>query len=163
LPLLADEYFINEAQARYLLRLRKDRLVRLYQAAGLADDPELLTKPEIVDAIIAARDDLVSLPPSSPPGRNGNDSSDYSSDDGGTVGDESPDRDDRANALRRRETVNDLGRALNRVPKGRSLSMGQISTHIASSSRRTPRTPIDSPVETNLRQVFSRVFPLFIY
>ena len=76
---LADEYYLNEATSRELLRLRKDELVRLYSTAGLSEDPEHLTKPDLVQAIIAARDDVASVPPSSPSGFT---SSDGSSDDG---------------------------------------------------------------------------------
>ncbi|TEB19378.1 hypothetical protein FA13DRAFT_1718866, partial [Coprinellus micaceus] len=58
-------------------------LVRLYRVGGLPEDPELLTKAEIIEVIIEARDEeTASLPPSSPPGRTDAASSDYSSDDG---------------------------------------------------------------------------------
>lgn len=164
----ADEHWINEAQPRQLLRLRKDELVRLFNAAGLAEDTNNLTKPEIVEAIIAARDDFVSLPPSSPPGAIDDNSSEYSSDGGNIAGDESLERaepDLRAlatnNALRRRVTVGELGRAPSRFGKGRSLSLGFLNTSLpqaqprASGSRRSvskASTPSESPIDTLSRR-----------
>ncbi|KAG6331259.1 hypothetical protein ID866_7829 [Astraeus odoratus] len=126
----SDEYLINEAPPRKLLRLRKDQLVQLYNAAGLADDPESFTKPELVEAIVAARDDIASLPPSSPPGRPDSISSDYSSDDGNIAGDEETDIGAKYSApfgLRRRATVNGVGNMGSRALKTRSLSMGQLN------------------------------------
>ncbi|THH29084.1 hypothetical protein EUX98_g5106 [Antrodiella citrinella] len=84
-------YLIGEAAPRELLRQRKDQLVRLYQLAGLTEDAELLTKHEIVDSIVAARDELAPLPPSSPPGAMDSGSSDYSSDGGNVAGGEETD------------------------------------------------------------------------
>ncbi|KAG7448070.1 uncharacterized protein BT62DRAFT_751852 [Guyanagaster necrorhizus] len=126
-----DGHLINSAQPNQLLRLRKDELVRLYSLAGLSEDAEQLTKSDIVDAIIAARDDIASLPPSSPPGH-GN-SSDYSSDDGNVAEHE---RDDARSlpylpSLRRRATTNDLGKSRGRPVKGRSLSMGTFHGDVA--------------------------------
>ncbi|KAF7363704.1 Protein kinase domain-containing protein [Mycena sanguinolenta] len=63
-----DDYLISVASAKELQRLRKDHLVRLYIVAGLSDEAEALTKNEIIDSIVAARDDLADLPPSSPRG-----------------------------------------------------------------------------------------------
>ncbi|KAF9000925.1 hypothetical protein BDZ89DRAFT_1082154 [Hymenopellis radicata] len=128
----SDDYLINSAQPNQLLRLRKDELVRLYSLAGLCDDAEQFTKSEIVDAIITARDDVASLPPSSPPGQ-GN-SSDYSSDDGhfgDTTLEESRHPSTRTGlsaSLRRRATTNDYGGGRIRPGKlkGRSLSMGTL-------------------------------------
>ncbi|KAF8136481.1 hypothetical protein EV363DRAFT_736842 [Boletus edulis] len=128
----SDEFLINEASVRQLLRLRKDELVRLYIATGLSDDTESLTKPELVDAIIAARDDVASLPPSSPPGRGDGNSSDFSSDDGNVAGDEETDvgaKYTTAPSLRRRVTVNIVGQANTRALKTRSLSLGQLHPH----------------------------------
>lgn len=126
----ADSYLINEAPSRRLLRLRKDELVRLYEAAGLTEDAELLTKPEIVDCIIAARDDVADLPPSSP-GVGDSGSSDYSSDGGGHVaGGEETDFGNRfRNGLRRRATLHDLGRSSRRHMPDRCLSMSHIQHH----------------------------------
>lgn len=129
---IADEFLINEASTRQLLRLRKDELVRLYVAAGLSDDTESLTKPELVDAIISARDDIASLPPSSSPGRGDGNSSDFSSDDGNTAGDEETDAGTKyaaASSLRRRVTVNVISKITTRALKTRSLSLGQLNTH----------------------------------
>jgi len=129
---LADEYLVNEAPPRKLLRLRKDELVRLYNTTGLADDAESFTKPELVQAIVSARDDIASLPPSSPPGRPDSISSDYSSDDGNVAGDEETDIGVKYRApfgLRRRATVNGMGDIGSRALKSRSMSMGQLNVH----------------------------------
>ncbi len=148
--LAADDHLINSAQPNQLLRLRKDELVRLYSLAGLCDDAEQFTKSEIVDAIITARDDVASLPPSSPPGQ-GN-SSDYSSDDGhfdDTVLDEPRNPSTRPGllaSLRRRATTNDMeGRIRPGKLKGRSLSMGtlhgdaEVAEAASQSCKRNPK------------------------
>ena len=127
---IADEFLINEASTRQLLRLRKDELVRLYSTAGLSNDTESLTKPELVDAIVSARDDVSSLPPPSSPGRDGN-SSEFSSDDGNIAGDEETDVGTKytaASSLRRRVTVTGVGQMATRALKTRSLSLGQLNT-----------------------------------
>ncbi|KAI0823563.1 hypothetical protein BC628DRAFT_1383813 [Trametes gibbosa] len=122
----SDSYLINEAPSRQLLRLRKDELVRLYEAAGLTEDAELLTKPEIVDCIIAARDDVADLPPSSP-GIADSGSSDYSSDGGNVAGGEETDFGHRfRHGLRRRATLHDLGRTSRKHMPDRCLSMSHI-------------------------------------
>ncbi|KAI0636513.1 hypothetical protein C8Q77DRAFT_1188904 [Trametes polyzona] len=122
----SDSYLINEAPSRRLLRLRKDELVRLYEAAGLTEDAELLTKPEIVDCIIAARDDVADLPPSSP-GVGDSGSSDYSSDGGNVAGGEETDFGNRfRNGIRRRATLHDLGRASRKHMPDRCFSMSHI-------------------------------------
>lgn len=118
---LAEDYLINTAPSHQLLRLRKDDLVRLYGLAGLCDDAEHLTKSDIVEALIATRDDMASMPPSSPPGG----SSDYSSDDGHVEDIESPDRPS-PQALRRRATTNGFLQTRPNKWKGRSLSMGTL-------------------------------------
>jgi mitogen-activated protein kinase kinase kinase 13 len=124
----ADNYLINEATRRQLLRFRKDELVRLYIAAGLTEDAELLTKPEIVDCIIAARDDIASLPPSSPPDARSSGSSDYSSDGGNVAGGEETDFGSRfRKGLARRNTIHDLGQRKGRPPNGdRCYSLPQL-------------------------------------
>lgn len=128
---IADEFLINEASLGQLKRRRKDELIRLYTAAGLSDDVHHLTKLELAEAIIAVRDDIASLPPSSPPGRDLN-SSDYSSDDGNAAGGEETDigRYRAPQGLRRRATVNlvHTNQANSRPLKTRSLSLGQINT-----------------------------------
>jgi mitogen-activated protein kinase kinase kinase 13 len=136
----ADDHLINEAPRRQLLRLRKDELVDLYAAAGLTDDADALTKPEIVDAIIAARDDVAELPPSSPPGGGDENSTEYSSDDGNVAGGEETDFGGNKNrpglvALRRRATVTDLGRINGRPPQNRSASMGHLQNGFSRSLR----------------------------
>ncbi|TBU35504.1 hypothetical protein BD311DRAFT_734731 [Dichomitus squalens] len=143
----SDNYLINEAPPRRLLRLRKDELVQLYAAAGLTDDAELLTKPEIVDCIIAARDDVADLPPSSP-GVADSGSSDYSSDGGNVAGGEETDFGTRLrNGLRRRATVHDLSRATRRYPADRSLSMSHIersSAELSPTHGKRKRGPLDT-------------------
>ncbi|KAI0672755.1 hypothetical protein C8Q78DRAFT_1021226 [Trametes maxima] len=130
----SDSYLINEAPSRRLLRLRKEELVRLYEAAGLTEDAELLTKPEIVDCIVAARDDVADLPPSSP-GVADSGSSDYSSDGGNVAGGEETDFGQRArNGMRRRATLHDLGRASRRHMPDRCLSMGNIQHQVGDTS-----------------------------
>ncbi|KAI0748364.1 hypothetical protein C8Q80DRAFT_1103242 [Daedaleopsis nitida] len=126
----SDNYLINEAPSRRLLRLRKDELVQLYAAAGLTEDAELLTKPEIVDCIIAARDDVADLPPSSP-GVADSGSSDYSSDGGNVAGGEETDFANRfRNGLRRRATVHELGRMQRKQLPDRSLSLSHIERSV---------------------------------
>lgn len=123
----ADNYLINEALPRQLLRLRKDELVRLYVAAGLLEDAELLTKHEIVDCIVAARDELASLPPSSPPGVPDSNSSDCSSDCGNMAGGEETDFSNRLrNGLRRHTTVQQIASSSKRPGPDRSFSMNDM-------------------------------------
>ncbi|KAG1761708.1 hypothetical protein EDD22DRAFT_895203 [Suillus occidentalis] len=124
----SDEFLINEASLGLLKRRRKDELLRLYTAAGLSDDAHNLTKLELAEAIIAVRDDIVSLPPSSPPGR---DASDCSSDEGNAAGGEETDAGSRYRVppgLRRRATVHlATNEANSRFLKTRSLSLGHIN------------------------------------
>lgn len=125
-PFAADNYLVNEAYPRQLLRLRKDELVRLYNAAGLSDDAELFTKPEIVDCIIAARDDVAELPPSSPTAYDSG-SSDYSSDGGNEPGAEETDFTGRSRrGLRRRATMTEVNPTSRPRPADRCISLGQI-------------------------------------
>ena len=111
-------------------------MIRLYTLAGLSDDADSLTKSELVEAIVSARDDFPELPPSSPPGR-GDNSSDYSSDDGNMGGDEETDaggtnvasnsgRHPAHMGLRRRATLEEERNSKNRLVKGRSVSMGHL-------------------------------------
>lgn len=121
-----DSHLLAWAPQHRLLRLRKDNLIRLYGLADLPDDPEQLTKTEIVTAIIEARDEHISIPPSSPTGG----SSDCSSDDDtqADVEHASPaHRNVFLNTLRRRATT-DLPRN-NRPSRttNRSLSMGNVN------------------------------------
>ena len=139
----ADDHLINFADQKQLSRLRKIDLIRLYNSAGLTDDPETLTKQEIVGAIIDAREDYASIPPSSIAGK----SSDYySSDDGNTAGDEATDAggmdalDAPALNLRRRATIHELSKSSNTTRKGRSYSMGTFHTH-SGDSQSKPRHP----------------------
>lgn len=127
----ADDYLLFNAPTSELQRLRKDNLIRLYYLAGLADDPDNLTKSELVDGIVSERDqrdELASLPPSSPTGR-----SEYSSDEGNTIDTEddaallaTPRPGPSAFSLRRRATTNEVSRSAGRPAKSRSLSMGHL-------------------------------------
>lgn len=125
-----------------------------------------MTKPEIVEAIVAAReansdsddsdgpDGSIDLPPSSPRGE-----SEYSSDgeteeghdDGNVAGGEETDvvgswrRPRGGNSmLRRRATVNDVSNGSGRPLKSRSISMGQIVTSAESSKAKSGRGVADA-------------------
>ncbi|KAF8633837.1 hypothetical protein AX15_001214 [Amanita polypyramis BW_CC] len=149
-----DEHLINFADQKQLYRLRKIDLIGLYHLAGLPEDPEALTKPEIVSAIIDARDDYVSVPPSSPVGN----LSDYSSDDGNIAGDEATDAggldvlDAPARNLRRRATIHELGKSSSVTYKGRSFSMGNLLTQPKAKHLR-----VNSNGSTELRSKTSNV------
>ncbi|KAH6918311.1 TKL/TKL-ccin protein kinase [Coprinopsis sp. MPI-PUGE-AT-0042] len=107
-----DEHLLHSAPASELNRLKKDELIRLYRVGSLPEDPELMTKAEIIRDIITQRqDDAVSLPPSSPPGRSDAASSDYANSSG-----------DEGNVAGGEETDASPSRPL----KGRSLSMGNV-------------------------------------
>lgn len=148
--LQADNYLISEAPPRALLRLKKDELVRLYGAAGLTEDAELLTKHDIVDCLVAARDDLASLPPSSPPGLPDSGSSDYSSDGGNVAGGEETDFGSRSrNGLRRRATMLEMGRHVHRhgMPE-RSFSLRDDPPRENFSTRIVAQPKTANPVMT---------------
>lgn len=124
-----------------------------------------MTKPEIVEAIVGAReanndsddsdgpDGSIDLPPSSPRG-----GSEYSSDgeaeehdDGNVAGGEETDvvgswkRPRGGNSmLRRRATDNDFGIGPGRPLKSRSLSMGQIVTSAESLKGKAGRGVVDA-------------------
>lgn len=155
---------MREATDRHLLRLRKDDLIELYNAAGLDDSPEDLTKQGLVDAIIAARDDgddeeeEASLPPSSPRDRDGA-STVYSSDndeededeDGHFAGGEETDMNPlpsprmAGTALRRRVTYHNMSRSASRPePKGRTMSMGLLEPPSPTPYRKAARQ-VESP------------------
>lgn len=152
---IADDYLISSAPSRVLSRMRKDDLTRLYTLAGLTDDTESFTKSDIVEAIIAAREDVASLPPSSPLGR-GAGSSDYSSDDAIIPDEEATPMP--PTYLRRRVTITDVGAGSSRRPlKSRSLSMGHINDDNASTHSRRRQTN-KTAHGTNSRQVESLLF-----
>ena len=119
---IADEFLLNEADARRLQRLKKDELIRLHEVAGIAGTTDELTKIELVDAIIAARENDDDVPPSSPPGpsTNGN-SSGYSSEDAHDEENVDPLR----FSLRRRPTAREFAKPSARPLKGRSFSLPQ--------------------------------------
>lgn len=148
---IAEDYLINAAPPQQLGRLRKDHLIRLYTASGLfTDDTGSLTKKELVEAIMAAREEVASLPPSSPPGRDGG-SSEYSSDDGNAAGGEETDfapRPSGSNVLRRRATMNTVGAVSSRPRNGRSYSLGNIEPATSPShARRSLRNSNESVEE----------------
>ncbi|KAJ7685453.1 hypothetical protein DFH06DRAFT_43508 [Mycena polygramma] len=121
-----DDHLINAASAKELQRLRKDDLVRLYTAAGLSDEADALTKSEIIDSIVAARDDVADLPPSSPRGAS-SDEQDNDADEEEVTHTPTPaGRSRYTNGLRRRATVNESNGAMSRPGKNRSLSMGHL-------------------------------------
>ncbi|GLB34687.1 putative protein tyrosine kinase [Lyophyllum shimeji] len=153
-----DDHLLNSAEPKQLSRLRKSDLVRLYRLAGLSDDAETLTKADIITAIVAARDDFASLPPSSPPGRgDGYSSEGCSSDDGNVAGDEETDAGVSLGVngrlpngqigLRRRATMGEVKNS-SRHAKGRSFSMGNLlpqqsttaTTHRKASGRSADET-----------------------
>lgn len=127
--------------------MRKDDLVRLYTLAGLSDDTESFTKSDLVQAIIDARDDLASLPPSSPLGRGGasaSGSSDYSSD-------EPNEEPTPINTLRRRVTATDVTRENSRTRplKSRSFSMGHLNDSTSSSNSRRKKQASNKSMESS--------------
>lgn len=93
-----------------------------------------MIKSELINGLISARVDEEEVPPSSPSGR-----TDYSSDEGHYGGGEETDV---ANGpsktnLRRRATVQDLGRPSNKTAISRTLSLGlQDSPHRPSHSNK---------------------------
>ena len=106
----------------------------MYDLAGLTENADTLTKSDIIDAIINARDDFASVPPSSPLGRADCASSEYSSDDGNIAGGEETDfagprRGPHGSQMRRRVTLNDLGKTTTRPVKTRNASMGNLLAH----------------------------------
>lgn len=135
-----DDHLINSAPPKQLSRLRKCDLIRLYTLAGLSDGADSLTKSELVEAIISARDDFPELPPSSPPAKGDNFSDYCSSDDGNMAGDEETDigganaassssRHPTHMGLRRRATLGEEPKSKNGSVKGRSVSMGHLLSH----------------------------------
>jgi len=54
---VGDDHFLHFATPERLGRLKKSDLMRLYTIAGLADDPELFTKHELIESLILARED----------------------------------------------------------------------------------------------------------
>ncbi|KAF7295431.1 Protein kinase domain-containing protein [Mycena indigotica] len=144
-----DHHLIHFGSVKELQRLRKDELVRLYVAAGLSDDAEALTKTEIIDALVTAREDDGDLPPSSPRG--------VSSDEQ----DNDPNEDDEVHTplpavrsrythgLRRRATTNETTAMTSRPSKSRSLSMGNLlhnnTVNAVASSSKLNGDSISSP------------------
>ncbi|KAG6879253.1 hypothetical protein C0992_004082 [Termitomyces sp. T32_za158] len=146
-----DDYLVNSAQPKQLSRLRKDVLVRLYHLVDLSDDPETMTKADIISAIIAAREeDYASLPPSSPPGRgDGFSSEGASSDDGNEAGDEETDAGTVASrsrllngsGLRRRATMGEVKNG-ERSMKSRSISMEHLLPQVTLPRKSTGRSVV---------------------
>lgn len=137
----------------------------MYDQAGLTDNADTLTKSDIIDAIINARDDFASVPPSSPLGR-ADASSEYSSDDGNVAGDEESDfagprRGPHESPLRRRVTLNDLGKSTPRAVKARNVSMGNISTYeeLPLKRKASMRSETDNTEPATSRFVFDSTCP----
>ena len=105
----------------------------MYDLVGLTEDADTLTKSDIIDAIVNARDDLASVPPSSPLGRADCASSEYSSDDGNVAGGEETDfaGPRRGPQMRRRATLNDLGKTTTHpaIIKARNASARNLTVH----------------------------------
>ncbi|KAG6820839.1 hypothetical protein H0H93_010666 [Arthromyces matolae] len=156
----SDDYLVNSAPPKQLLRLRKDVLIRLYDLMDLPDDPETLTKSDIIAAIMAAREEEhASLPPSSPPARgDGYSSEGVSSDDGNEAGGEETDvgtgvKSQLMNGsvgLRRRATMGEVQKA-NQTMKGRSVSMGHVLPHSTLHRKGCGRSTTDDNSRTRRR------------
>ncbi|KAF5373913.1 hypothetical protein D9758_000770 [Tetrapyrgos nigripes] len=148
-----DDHLISSASSRVLKRLRKQELLRLYNLTGLTDDAEDWNKSEIADAIVNAREDIASLPPSSPPGREG--SSDYSSDDVMP----SDDEESTPRYLKRRATTNNIEHLSSSRPfKSRSLSMGHLDSSDSPRSKKKTKSK-DSSGSNSRRSNNSRSSP----
>ena len=135
----------------------------MYDLAGLTENADTLTKSDIIDAIVNARDDLASVPPSSPLGRADGASSEYSSDDGNIAGDEETDvagpcRGPHASQMRRRVTLNDFGKATTRPAKTRNASMGDLLARegVPLKRKASARSETDNTEPATSRLVFSR-------
>lgn len=142
--------------------------MRLYTLAGLSGETENLTKHDIIDCIVVARDDLASPPPTSPPRMDGSVSDASSEDDfPGTEPEDDVDpvdmitpRASRGNlSLRRRATTNGIGRPNGRLPTGRSLSMGHLhdSSRLAAAaaSSQSSGKPLAKQSETRSVLIYS--------
>ena len=108
----------------------------LYSSAGLRDDADSLTKQELADAIVAARDVAGTAPPSSPPAAADGNSTEASSDEGNQAGDEQSAFTRRPGTVRRRATVNELGKGGPRPAQNRSVSMGSSTPRPKSSENK---------------------------
>lgn len=96
--------------------------------AGLGQLREDCTKSDIIDAIINRRNEADEPPPSSPSGRTEAHSSGYSSDDGHDGGGEETDigRLQPKSPLRRRVTIQDTSRSVDRPSGGRTFSLNIV-------------------------------------
>ena len=85
-----------------------------------------MTKSQIIETIVNSREDATSVPPSSPPGKTDDASSE--SEDGHFAGDEETDFGPLrpTGTLRRRVTLHDVSKSPSRPVKHRSFSMGNI-------------------------------------
>ena len=138
----------------------------MYDLAGLTENADTLTKSDIIEAIINARDDLVSVPPSSSLGRAEGASSEYSSDDGNVAGDEETDcaglrRGPYASPLKRRATLNDLGKSTARALKARNASMSNLlgRGEIPLKRKASARSETDNTEPATSRLVFDCTHP----
>lgn len=111
-------------------------------------------KSDIINAIISSRNDGNDLPPSSPPGKTDGDghSSGYSSDEGHDGGGEETDAHPGTRSpIRRRVTVQDFGRQVNRAGVARTFSLDldvAPPNHTGSMNKKSARISRDvkSPV-----------------
>ncbi|KAF8163572.1 hypothetical protein B0H34DRAFT_328730 [Crassisporium funariophilum] len=151
-----DDHLINGASRNQLNKIRKSDLLRLYDLAGLSENTASLNKAQLIDAIINARDDFATLPPSSPPRGDGG-SSDYSSDDGNVAGGEEtdfagPGRGLPGSPLRRRVTLHDMVKPSTRPLKGRSLSMGHLLGNGQPNTALLPKRKTSARVEIDCKE-----------
>lgn len=79
---------IYNASAKELARIRKYELIRLFNLAQLIGDADSMTKPDLVNALMSAREETVDFPPSSPRAES---SDDPDLEDGNAAGDEETD------------------------------------------------------------------------
>ena len=114
----------------------------MHRSAGLSDDPETLTKQEIIDAIISARDDLTELPPSSPYA--GTNSSECSSDDGNIAGGEETD----AGGQRRSHPLGSRRHVAPNVAHAPNLAAPQMGRSLSLGHTRTLPTGVSCQIET---------------
>lgn len=163
--LLAEDYLIHQAGSRQLNRLRKDDLLRLHDLAGLSDLDEDSTKSDIINAIISSRNDGNELPPSSPPGRTDGHSSGYSSDEGHDGGGEETDAHSTLKSpLRRRVTVQEIGRQLTRpgaVGRTFSLDFGVTANRMGSFNKKSAR--ISKDVKSPVHHTYSTATTRYVH
>lgn len=138
----------------------------MYDLAGLTENADTLTKSDIIDAIVNARDDFASGPPSSSLGRPDGASSGYSSDDGNVAGDEetdfaAPRRGPYGSPSRRRVTLNGIGKPTPRAVNTRNASMGHLlhGGEVPLKRKASTRSETDNAGPATSRLVFNNTRP----